>query len=56
METKYVAIIMIRKELISLQGIIIEICDNLQVYASKRSTNKSEIPDDNVGALGLTKL
>ena len=56
MESEYVALSMAMKELIPLQRIVFEICNYLKVDLDKISTIKSELWEDNAGALGLAKL
>ena len=56
MESEYVAISMAMKELLPLQRIVLEICHNLKVDLDKIATIKSELWEDNAGALALAKL
>ena len=47
---------MAMKELIPLQRIVLEICDNLNVGLDKITAIKSELWEDNFVALSLAKL
>ena len=55
-EAEYVAMSIAMKEILPLQRIIIEICDSLNLDINKKATIKSEVWEDNTGALGLAKL
>ena len=56
MDSKHVAMNMAMKELLPLQIIMIEICNNLNLDINQQTTNKSEVQEDNTGALRLAKL
>ena len=56
MEAEYVAMSMAVKELLPLQRIVIEICDSLNLDINEKATVKSEVWEDNAGALGLVTL
>ena len=56
MESEYVAISMAMKELIPLQRIVLAICHSLNVDLERIASIKSELWEDNAGALGLAKL